>query len=140
MTGFESSGGKISGFILWGMKYSTLDSLGGYVDFFPVQNKSCSSCTRSTSWEGEGAHHGVEEEERRRGGSATWEEEGGCHGGEEDHVLDLASPAMAPSDLGGVKEELLLPLLRRRWVHDHHDHALCFQKIVRGGHRDKVWR
>ena len=34
MTGFESSGGKISGFILWGVKYSSLDSLGGYVDFF----------------------------------------------------------------------------------------------------------
>jgi hypothetical protein len=34
LTGFESLGGRISGFILWGMKYSTLDSLGGYVDFF----------------------------------------------------------------------------------------------------------
>ena len=34
MTGFESSGGRISGFIVWGIKYSTLDSLGGYVDFF----------------------------------------------------------------------------------------------------------
>jgi len=35
LTGFESSGGRISGFIIWGVKYSTLDSLGGYVDFFP---------------------------------------------------------------------------------------------------------
>jgi len=34
LTGFESSGGRISGFILWGVKYSTLDSLGGYVEFF----------------------------------------------------------------------------------------------------------
>ena len=34
MTGFESSGGRISGFIVWGIKYPTLDSLGGCVDFF----------------------------------------------------------------------------------------------------------
>ena len=38
LTGFESSGGRISGFIVWGMKYSTLNSLWGYVDFFLYRN------------------------------------------------------------------------------------------------------
>ena len=74
------------------------------------------------------------------GGSATWEGEGGCHSGEEDHAPDLTSPTVTPSDLGGVEEELLLPPLSRRWVHDHRDHALCCQKIVREGHRERVWR